>query len=204
MQECKSKVCAMAGCLRKPSARGMCSKHYAQWRRSIKGRLPERPLKSKSQLYIESVALKWEGDDCLKWPFQINKNKYAIVSVGRKSKYAHRVICLIKHGMPPTLSSQAWHTCGNKEGGCVNPKHIRWVELKESMRTRKKRSERTGEAHHNSKLSNSDVLKIYSKKNIASAAELANQYKVSASAIYMIWTRRNYRIVTEQLATISY
>jgi len=191
------KVCSVEGCSTKSSARFMCLKHYARWRRSIIGGIPENTIKPKSQMYIEDVALKWKSDNCLRWPFQINKKNYAIVSVLRKSKYVHRMICEITHGKPPSVNSKAWHTCGNKE--CVNPKHIKWIEPGEAVRTRKKRAEKTGEDHHNSKLSNIDALEIYKQKNQISAAHLADHYKVSVSAVYMIWSRRNYRSVTKNL-----
>lgn len=199
MQNLDIKICAVEGCSKKNIARCMCSKHYAQWRRSIKGKPPKSTVKSKSNIYIEDVALKWESNSCLRWPFEINKKNYAIISVLRKSKHAHRLICEIKHGKPPSVNSQAWHTCGNKDGGCVNPNHIKWIEPSEPIRIKKRRCEKIGENHYNSKLSNKDVLEIYRKKNKEPAAKLADYYRVSVSAVYMIWSRRNYRSVTKKL-----
>lgn len=199
----KRDLCSIIGCAEISKARSMCSKHYARWRRSVSGPISKSTSKAQSQLYIEGVALRWESDDCLRWPFRINKEKYAIAYVRRKSKYAHKIICEIKNGPPPTASSQAWHICGNKEGGCVNPKHIKWVELRHSVKYRRKSHVRSGEDHHNSKLSNVDDLDIYRNKNKTPASGLAKKYGVSLSAIYMIWTRRNYRLVTKELTVFS-
>lgn len=203
MQVVETTLCSIMGCAGISKARSMCSKHYARWRRSVNGPISKSTSKAQSQLYIEDVVLKWESDECLRWPFQVNKEKYASTYVKRKSKYAHKVICEIKNGPPPQVNSRAWHTCGNKEGGCVNPKHIKWVELGHSIRFGRKRRVRAGENHHNSKLSNVDVLNIYRNKNKIPASGLARNYGVSLSAIYMIWSRRNYKLVTEKL-TISF
>src|SRR6185312_1870651 len=63
------------------------------------------------------------GDACMPWPFSKDGR------VGRggltyrgKSYWAHRLMCELAHGAPPTPKHQAAHNCGKGHYGCVNPK----------------------------------------------------------------------------------
>lgn len=76
--------------------------------------------------WIRDIALPYSGDDCLTWPFAKHPSGYAFV--GRKGKNipAHRYICELVNGAPPTPQYQAAHSCGNGHLWCVNPKHLSW------------------------------------------------------------------------------
>lgn len=69
----------------------------------------------------------YQGDDCLPWPFAKDRR------VGRgqlghdgKHYWAHRLMCKLAHGEPPTPKHQAAHNCGKGHYGCCNPKHLEW------------------------------------------------------------------------------
>jgi hypothetical protein len=72
----------------------------------------------------EHVA--YDGDKCLRWPFSYNWNGYGHIGVNRAVIKAHRFMCILAHGEPPTPKHQAAHSCNNGHMGCVNPKHLSW------------------------------------------------------------------------------
>ena len=69
----------------------------------------------------------YQGDDCLPWPFSFD------VRVGRgrvlyegECEWAHRVMCRLAKGEPPTPKHQAAHNCGNGHRRCINPNRLEW------------------------------------------------------------------------------
>jgi hypothetical protein len=63
------------------------------------------------------------------WPFARYNNGYGNVTfydaLGKHSTGAHRIMCKLVHGEPPTPKHEAAHSCGNGTGGCINPHHLR-------------------------------------------------------------------------------
>jgi hypothetical protein len=56
----------------------------------------------------------YAGLNCLKYPFYISpQNGYALFGLDGKLLYAHRYMCELKNGAPPTPEHEAAHTCGN-------------------------------------------------------------------------------------------
>ena len=81
----------------------------------------------------------YQGNDCLPWPFGGDKR------VGRgtlgyrgKQHWAHRLMCELAHGPPPTPKHQAAHECGKGHYGCVNPRHLKWKTNSENQLDRRK------------------------------------------------------------------
>jgi len=71
----------------------------------------------------------YQHDYCLIWPFarESRVGRGIIGSNGSgRSQWAHRVMCEMVNGPPPTPKHQAAHTCGNGDQGCVNPNHLKW------------------------------------------------------------------------------
>jgi hypothetical protein len=96
--------------------------------RAIKGEVstPTNPNGSKLMLWIRDVALVYQGDDCLPWPFARNPTGYAATGRRGKTIYIHRLICEEVNGPPPEPRYQAAHSCGKGHEGCVNPRHLSW------------------------------------------------------------------------------
>ncbi|WP_422073968.1 hypothetical protein [Tranquillimonas rosea] len=49
---------------------------------------------------------------------------------------AHRAMCILAHGEPPSPDSHASHLCGNGHLGCVNPRHLAWKSPAGNQRDR--------------------------------------------------------------------
>lgn len=75
----------------------------------------------------------YAGDGCLKWPFGTDGKGYG--SIGHESKLykAHRMICILAHGQPPSPAFHAAHSCGRGNKGCVNPRHLSWKTPSENQ-----------------------------------------------------------------------
>lgn len=82
----------------------------------------------------EGKAYKWllahvdyQGDDCLKWPFggEPKSGRGCLGHLGKRG-WAHRWMCRLAHGEPPTPAHKATHNCGKGHEGCVNPRHLEW------------------------------------------------------------------------------
>ena len=120
----QSRICSVDDCDKPARSAGMCSKHYARFRRH------GDPSYSK-----HGEALKWlhanadhDEDGCLIWPFKRNASGYGVMSAPDRpgTMIAARMMCIIAHGEPPVPSDYACHSCNNGNLGCVNPKHLRW------------------------------------------------------------------------------
>lgn len=128
------------------------------------------------------------GDDCLIWPFARSRG-YGMLSDGNKKiRKAHRVLCEMVHGLPPTPEHEAAHSCGNGHGGCVNPKHLSWKTRSENQRDRRAHgTHRTcppGASRF--KLTAPDVAEIRLRQGSATVADLAQKFGVTRSTIRQI------------------
>jgi hypothetical protein len=60
---------------------------------------------------------------------------YGRVTVApNRTDYAHRVVCRIYHGDPPTPLHEVAHACGVR--ACVNPNHLRWATRSDNAHDR--------------------------------------------------------------------
>lgn len=83
------------------------------------------------------ARVNYEAESCLFWPFSAGTG-YGEFSHEGKHYYAHRYMCELVNGLPPTPRHQAAHSCGNGRGGCVNPRHLSWKTNGENQRDRRK------------------------------------------------------------------
>lgn len=87
----------------------------------------------KNYKWLVNVALPFEGDECLPWPFDRSFKGYGRVRVSNRRHAAHRIVCEHVHGSAPLPDMDAAHSCGNGHLGCVNPGHIRWKSRQENI-----------------------------------------------------------------------
>lgn len=84
-------------------------------------------LKGKGPGYLWLKArIDHQGDECLIWPFSKSDTGYGQLSYLGKLYKAHRLMCILAKGPPPSPTHEAAHDCGNGMGGCVHPGHLDW------------------------------------------------------------------------------
>lgn len=118
-----AKICAVEGCGNPIDAKGLCSHHYDLRRRRGSEFAPlVRAKAGEGRAWLEANA-SHAGADCLWWPFG---QGYGNVIIDGRFTKAHRYMCILAHGAPPTPRHHASHSCGNGARGCVNPNHLSW------------------------------------------------------------------------------
>jgi hypothetical protein len=140
--------------------------------------------KGATERFLRAFA-SYEGDECLIWPFAKNEKGYGLAVMGGHQRGAHRLMCILAYGEPPTPRHEAAHTCGKGHLGCVNPKHLRWATHRENSLDRfahgtDNRGERNGKTH----LTADDVRAIrQAPPNLAALAATYGMNKHSISKI---------------------
>lgn len=131
-----------------------------------------------------------EGKNCLKYPFYIDpKLGYPLFGFEGKILYAHRFMCELKNGPPPTDNHEAAHTCGNAHMGCINPNHLKWKTRIENAQDRLKHgnyNDHKGKRHY--RLRPEQIAFIRECKGIITQWELSEIYGVSRQTISGIHT----------------
>lgn len=134
------------------------------------------------------------GKNCLKWPFPYSKLVgYPQFGYHGKVLYAHRFMCELKNGAPPSPKSEAAHTCGNAHMQCVNPNHLVWKTRKGNAEDRLAHGnyqDHVGMQHF--RLRPAQVDEIRALKGIESQYALAERFGVSRCSISSIHTGRMY------------
>lgn len=125
--------CSIANCGKPHVANGFCMMHYQRLRRM--GTLELVGRHSPAQKYLFDIVLKIEGgleSPCHPWPFFRDRGGYGRANYDGKGYGAHRLVCLIRNGEPPTPQHQAAHLCGGGVRGCCHPGHLIWATLAEN------------------------------------------------------------------------
>lgn len=176
--------CSVDGCEKTSETGDKCGAHY---RRQLAhgDPLAGGTGQGETKRWVKEVALSFTGDACLTWPFSRQKNGYGKLWSGERLVLAHRFVCELTHGAPPSATTEAAHSCGNGRLGCVNPKHVRWATHVENEAEKVGHGTRLrGERIGNSKLTADDVRHIRSSG--LSQKMAAEAYGVSRSNIGMI------------------
>lgn len=188
--------CKVDGCENPRVAKGYCGSHYMRWRRHgdpLAGGTTPGALRD----FIENVAIPFCGDECLTWPFGKNIYGYGYMPHRGKRTTAHRVICEIAHGHPPTARHQAAHNCGKGHEGCCNPRHLRWATPKENHADRVTHGTTSrGEKSSSVKLTSEQVKEIReaigSRNERGLRSEIARKFGVNRSTITRIINRTDW------------
>lgn len=192
----ESKLCSIGGCGKPVRTRGWCATHYSRWRRRGDATIsvpPER-VPGKAAKFFDEVVLKYDGADCLIWPFSKSRGGRAQINVGGRPQYVQRLACQFVHGDPPSQAHQAAHSCGNGHLSCVNPRHIRWATPIENAADKEAHGTvPRGEKHKNARLTEGDVRAIKIALQNMGISEVAKKWGVSRGAIAAIKRGENWR-----------
>lgn len=184
--------CEVSGCTSKRFSSDYCRNHHHRLKLygdplagpTAKGE-PERWL---------TVHVDWSGADCLIWPFSRNDRKYGRFGTedGRR-EYAHRRMCELVNGPPPTPEHEAAHSCGRGYDGCVHPGHLRWDTKQGNASDRTLHgTEVRGEDCWNAKLTEADVRAIRKLQGLEVQRITAERYGVSRATIGDIQNRKRW------------
>lgn len=126
-------ICSIPECGKRSLWRGLCNPHYLRWQRYgdplvTKGTSPGKPLAELNRSLSEAAP-----DQCWLWPFARHDYGYGMIYIDGRVQRAHRVVCEIVHGAPPTPNHDAAHSCGKGHFGCINRHHLRWATRTENV-----------------------------------------------------------------------
>ena len=136
----------------------------------------------------------FEMDECLIWPFSRTRG-YGMFGYLGNLLYAHRFMCELVNGPPPSIEHQAAHSCGNGHNGCVNPKHLSWKTRSGNNLDSWRHSPGARTKGPQGQLSPRQVLEIRRMKGTKTQAQLAAEFGLSEPSIRDVQLGRTYRRV---------
>lgn len=145
--------------------------------------------KGRARQWLED-HIDYPHDYCLVWPFS-NARGYGEFTHLGVGYYAHRFMCELVHGSPPTPEHQAAHSCGNGAKACVNPRHISWKTPSENQLDKREHGTACVKTYRY-KLTRDQVLEIRSLKGYMTQDELAEKFGVGRQNIGAILTGRSW------------
>lgn len=173
------KRCSIEGCSKPVSAKGWCSGHYRRW---VSHRDPEGGKASHNEplRWIKTVALEFDGDDCLIWPFAKLPDGRSALKFRGVSMSASRAVCFLVHGDPPSNEHHACHSCGMGHLACVNPSHLRWGSARQNtIEWRQHVSDGVSKPRDGEVLDVFSVIKIRTDDKDLSLSQLSKKYGIS-------------------------
>lgn len=175
--------CSVVGCLKPMLARGLCSAHYGRWRKHGDPTIVTMASHGEPSAWLAKHANQ-RGSECLIWPFKSRyRNGYGSLYFRGRLTGAHRAMCTLAHGDPPS-NHEAAHSCGVRL--CVNPAHLRWATRSENDADKHNHGTATiGERNPGAKLTEDAVREIRASRNESSGA-LARRFGVSPRAIRFV------------------
>lgn len=197
------RICSVEGCGKPHKARGYCVAHYERFKAHgdpLGGGITPGTL----QKLARSIASDLTKTDCISWPSSLNRLGYGNVWTGNRKMSAHRYICILAHGEPPTAKHEAAHTCGNGHKACVNPAHLRWATKLENQADRKRHgTDPRGERHPGVKLTEKQVHEIRSLEGKLSGPEIGRRYGVTYANVWAIHRRKSWWWLPDQTSAAS-
>lgn len=175
----------MPECVKPHLARGYCGTHYRRLQRHGDASHESRNPPGWSLSFLRDAFEADETDDCFKIPGR--GDSYTLVTVDGEPRSAHVVVCEWVHGAKPEWADEVAHSCGHR--WCVNRRHVRWATFSEQADD--KRGHGTlpiGEATHNAKLTEEDVIEIRSLYAAGGETHrsLADQFDVHRQTIHHV------------------
>lgn len=128
------------------------------------------------------------GDECVTWPF-CTDNGYGLLGYHGETHYAHRMMCRLAHGEPPSPEHEAAHSCGHGDQACINPNHLSWKTCSENQLDRAAHGTKNVWSRRG-KLTPEKAEQIRELKGKKPQREIAEMFGVSRSQISWVMTGR--------------
>ncbi len=133
-----------------------------------------------------------EGSVCLIWPFNLVRG-YGLFKYHDEFYYAHRYMCALVNGPPPTHKHQARHSCGNGHKGCVHPKHLLWgTQSQNQLDRRKHGTQLNAWWGRKGKLKPDQVRRIRSLEGKMTHDEIAAMFDIGRRNVGAILSRKTW------------
>jgi hypothetical protein len=135
----------------------------------------------------------YDGESCLPWPFCRDKHGRGMLGVNGEHHWAHRLMCKMANGEPPTPKHTAAHNCGKGHEGCIHPKHLEWKTQKANMADCAIHG--TQPKHFDGpqgRITDAQADQIRGFRSIKTQGELAAMFEVSEGTINDIWRGRTH------------
>lgn len=192
--------CTVEGCGRPHFTKGLCQLHAQRARKH------GDPLVVKTVVSRRGAPLAWlrkqstvTTDECIIWPFRAHyKNGYGSLWIDGKITGAHRAMCALAHGEPPSPTHQSAHSCNNRR--CVNPHHLRWATQSENELDKiAVGNSPRGVRNPQAKLTEDDVRSIVSMKGSQTHKSIAAQFGVDRKTIGHIYSGLCWSHITSEI-----
>lgn len=184
-----SRLCTIEGCGKPHVAIGLCNRHYIRQRRHGDTSADKRSGSKGWQWLIEHAA--FDGSECLFWPFARTLHGYGELRYRRKTIGAHREMCRLAHGAPPSPKHETAHSCGRGHQACVNPRHLRWATAAENRSdTYLHGTVNRGRRNGRNTLTEDEVRRIRSLRGRVPARAIADAFGVAHQTVHDIFVRR--------------
>lgn len=128
----------------------------------------------------------YAGEECLTWPFATLPTGYGNFGHLGEHHYAHRYMCELVKGPPPSPIHEAAHSCGRGKFGCVDP------PTENALDSRAHGTQARNPWGPMGKLTKNQIAEIWALKGRKTQAEIAAQFGVSASTIRDIYLGRTH------------
>lgn len=184
------RICSVPDCGKPHDSRGYCAAHANRFRK-YGDPLGGSTFHGEPAAFMKR-AMRYDGKDCLIWPFMRNSAGYPQIHIGRKCYLVTRIICREIHGEPPLPDSAAAHSCGKGHLGCISPSHLSWKTRVENMAdTLIHGTHNRGERHGMARLTRDDVRDIRKLAHTLPHREIAEAYGIAKDTVSNI-KRRKY------------
>ena len=136
----------------------------------------------------------YQGDGCLTWPFCTLPSGYGQLGHEGENYYAHRMMCTLVKGEPPTPEHEAAHSCGRGKFGCVDPRHLDWKTISEnSLDCRAHGTHYRNPNGNKGRLTDDQVAGIRALKGKKTQAAIAAQFGISEPTVRDIFLGRSHK-----------
>lgn len=182
-------MCSVSECGRPHYGNGFCQMHYARNRRHGDPLTTLRAASGTTAKWLREVALKWDSDECLLYPFAIASSGYGEANIDGRLVNAHVFVCEQTHGEKPSPKHETAHDCRSKS--CVNGRHVRWDTRLGNMRDKFRDGTIVrGVDIPSSRLTEREVVAI--RADTRAQSMIAETYGISRANVSAIKTRRSW------------